>query len=455
MAPVLYCSRHDDLMPKANAITYDHALMWASRASAGAPDAERDAILTPLRAVKDKLADARDSGSIGFFTIPGLRKELAEVRRAAADVAKKFDDLIVVGIGGSDLGARALIRALGREKGMRTHFIGANTDPEEIAALLRRVDLRNAAINVISKSGDTIEPMSAFVLLRDRLVRKVGLAKHRKHVIATTDPKTGTLRKIADREGYRTLPVPGNIGGRFSALTTVGLFPAACAGIDVAALVAGCRDEFDAFARSKAEASAPLVFAALHCDAYLRRGQNVNVLMPYADGLREMGAWFRQLWAESLGKKMSRGGKVVHRGMTPVAALGATDQHSQVQLYNEGPFDKIVTFVEVDAFRQDLTVPNPYPDLEGVAYMAGHRFSEIIHAERAATAHALAANGRPSGTLHVPRIDERAVGGLMGFFMIATAAAAELLDIDAYDQPGVEAGKKAMYAMLGRKGYSL
>ncbi|HTK05460.1 MAG TPA: glucose-6-phosphate isomerase [Candidatus Eisenbacteria bacterium] len=442
-------------MPKGSSIAYDHAFMWSSSASAGTADGEREALAKSLGPVKAKLLDDWKSGRVGFFAIPELKSDLAELKRAAADVSRKFDDLIVVGIGGSDLGARALIRALGRGKGMRVHFIGANTDPDEIAALLDRVDLRKAAINIISKSGDTIEPMSAFVLLRDRLVRRVGLARHRKHVIATTDPKSGTLRQIADKEGYRTLPVPQKIGGRFSALTTVGLFPAACAGIDAAALVAGCRAERDAFAKSAPGAAGPLLFAGLHHDAYVRRGQRISVLMPYADGLKEFGSWFRQLWAESLGKKKSRSGMTVHHGMTPVAALGATDQHSQVQLYNEGPTDKIVTFIEVDGFRKDFAVPNPYPDLEGTAYMAGRKFSEIIHAERAATALALARNGRPSGTLHVPAVTEASVGALMCFFMIATAAAAELLDIDAYDQPGVEEGKKAMYAMLGRKGYTL
>ncbi|HSD12015.1 MAG TPA: glucose-6-phosphate isomerase [Patescibacteria group bacterium] len=443
-------------MPKKSAITYDHSFMWASRASAGTADGEREALARSLEPVKAKLMDDWKSGRVGFFAIPELTDDLAALRRAAKDVAKSFSDLVVIGIGGSDLGSRALIRALCKEgKGMRVHFIGANTDPEEIAALLERVDLRKTALNVISKSGDTIEPMSAFVLLRDRLIRKVGLAKHRRHVIATTDPKSGTLRQIADREGYRTLQVPQRIGGRFSALTTVGLFPAACAGIDVAALVAGAKAEREAFAGTPAGASGPLLFAGLQHDAYARRGQRISVLMPYADGLRELGAWYRQLWAESLGKKRSRSGMIVHHGMTPVAALGATDQHSQIQLYNEGPADKVVTFVEVDSFRKDFKVPNPYPDLEGVAYMAGHGFEEIIHAERAATALALAKNGRPSGTLHLPSIAPGSVGALMMFFMIATAAAAELLDIDAYDQPGVEEGKKAMYAMLGRKGYSL
>lgn len=430
--------------------------MWSSAAESGSADVRREAILHPLEGVKQKLEADWASGRAGFFTIPDLKKDLAATKKLAVAVAKEFRDLVVIGIGGSDLGARALLRALQKDgKGMRVHFIGANTDPDEIEALLARIDLRKTALNVISKSGDTIEPMSAFLLLRDLLIKKVGHKKHARHVVATTDAKNGTMRQIADREGYRTLPVPGNIGGRFSALTTVGLFPAACAGIDVSALVAGAAAERSAFDRAKADDYGPLLFAALQYDANEDGGRNINVLMPYADGLKELGAWFRQLWAESLGKKLDRRGQIVHRGMTPVAALGATDQHSQVQLYVEGPADKTVTFIEVKKFASKLKVPNPYPDIEGVAYMAGHSFEKIIHAERAATAHALARNGRPNGTIFIPSVDAKTVGGLMFFFMIATAAAAELLDVNAYDQPGVEGGKKAMYAMLGRKGYSL
>ncbi len=421
----------------------------------GMPDAELGALRERLAAVRETLLDGWKAAP-GFFAIPERHDDLRAVREAAKAAAKSCKTLVVIGIGGSDLGARAILRALKPVgKGMDVRFIGANTDPEEIAALLASVDLKKTMLNVISKSGDTIEPMSAFLLLRDRLIKAVGKEKHRSRVVATTDAKKGTLRAIADKEKYATLPVPADIGGRFSALTTVGLFPAACAGVPFAALVAGMKDVRDAFAASFAGAEGPLLFAGLHHEAYARRDRRVTVLMPYADGLRELGLWFRQLWAESLGKRLDRAGRDVRYGFTPVAALGATDQHSQVQLYNEGPADKVVTFVEVDRFRKDFRVPNPYPKIEGVAYMAGLPFSDIIHAERKATAFALAKSGMPSGTISIPSIGPESVGALMGFFMIATAATAELLDIDAYDQPGVEAGKRAMYALLGRKGYAL
>ncbi len=432
-------------------VTYDYARMLADRAAGGTPNADLELIMRELERAHAALDEQWRAKKVGFFSIPERRDDLRLVERMAHDVAKRFGSLIVIGIGGSELGARAIIRALKtRGKGMDVHFIGANTDPEEIAALLARVDLEDCALNVISKSGDTVEPMAAFLLLRERLIKRVGEKRHREHVIATTDPKEGTLRAIADREGYRTLPVPADIGGRWSALTPVGLFPAACAGIPVVKLIAGGAKMRDEFFESAPADNGALMFAGLHHDGY-RRGERITVLMPYADALKDFAVWFRQLWAESLGKKLDRRGNVVHHGLTPVAALGAADQHSQIQLYNEGPADKIVTFLGIESFRDDFKVPKPYPDLGGISYLGGHAFGKINAAEREATAAALAKSGRPSGTMTIPKITPESFGALLFFFMLATAAMAELLDIDAYDQPGVEEGKRMIETMLGRK----
>ncbi len=442
-------------MPKKPLIEYDHSLMFADRHGAAAMTPEEAKELWhKLGPVHAELVRQAKTGETGFFSIPARRQELRAVRDLASAVSKKYRTLVVIGIGGSDLGARALVRALkvpGR--GMDVEFIGANTDPEEIAALLRRVDLKKAVLNIISKSGDTIEPMSTFLLLRQELIKAVGAKRHREQVIATTDAAGGTLRQIADREGYRSLPVPSDIGGRFSALTAVGLFPAACAGIDVKGLLAGAGEILEEFISQPPRRNAPLLFAGLHYEAYSRRTQHLTVLMPYAAALKELAAWFAQLWAESLGKKHDRHGHAVYHGLTPVAALGATDQHSQLQLYNEGPLDKVVDFIEAARFRDELTVPASFADIEGAAYMAGHSFSRIIHAERQATALSLAKNGRPSGTLRIAAITPRTVGGLMFFFQLATAAMGELLNINVYDQPGVEDMKRTMYALLGRKGF--
>jgi glucose-6-phosphate isomerase len=444
-------------MPKKKLVDYDYSSMLGDRVGRGGKALdELPKLYRDLAKVQRTLRSQKDRHEVGFFSIPASHQELRPVVALSNELRKNYKTLVVIGIGGSDLGARAICKALSaKEKGMEVRFIGANTDPEEIAALLDAVDLKKTVLNVVSKSGDTIEPMSAFLVLRDRLIKRVGEKKHQQQVIATTDGKSGTLRAIADREGYATLPVPGKIGGRFSALTPVGLFPAACAGIPVRDLLAGAERMDDDFWGSAVKDNGPLAFAGLHYDGYIRRHQHITVLMPYAEALREFGFWFRQLWAESLGKKHDRAGQPVHHGLTPVAALGATDQHSQLQLYNEGPADKILTFIETEGFRDDLTVPDPFPDIEGTSYMAGRCFSEIIHAERKATSMSLAANGRPNGTLFIPEISPRSLGALMYFFMLATAAMGELLDVDAYDQPGVEEGKKKMYALLGRKGYTL
>jgi glucose-6-phosphate isomerase len=444
-------------MPKKRLLRFDYSLMMRAGCGAnGKPEQELQDMLKTMTGVQASLLAQWKAGRAGFFGIPELKADLRSAVQMAEDIRRKFRTLVVIGIGGSDLGARAILHALQpeRKKGMEVVFLGANTDPQELFAKTRHLDWDKTALNVISKSGDTIEPMSSFLVLRQMLIDAVGAKKHARHVVATTDRHKGTLRTIAEREGYRTLPVQGDIGGRFSALTPVGLFPAACAGLDVARLVAGAKKVRDDFANDPAGESMPLLFAGLQHDAYFRGGR-ITVLMPYAEALREFGFWFRQLWAESLGKKEDHAGRVMRVGFTPIAALGATDQHSQIQLYNEGPADKTVTFIEVGKFDRDFTVPAAYPDLDGVSYMGGHRLSAIIHAEREATARSLAKSGRPNATLHIAEVSPETLGGLMMGFMIATAAVAELLEVNAYDQPGVEEGKRTMYALLGRSGYSL
>jgi glucose-6-phosphate isomerase len=434
-------------MPKIPLVVYDPANMRLR----GAGFAR---LLKRLRGVHTEMKRLHRKGAYGFMTIPQRDIELLEVRRVAASLRKEFRTLIVVGIGGSDLGARALVAALAsgeRKKGdMDIRFIGANTDPDELSALLADVDLRKCAINVISKSGDTVEPMSAFLILRDRLIARVGRKRHARHIVATTDAHAGTLRDIADAEGYRALPVPGEIGGRFSALTSVGLLACECAGIDGRALLYGAGETLRAFLASAPKDNGPLLFAGLQMDAY-RRGCNIAVLMPYASRLKEFGSWFRQLWAESLGKKKTRKGKVVRVGQTPVAALGATDQHSQLQLWNEGPADTTVTFIDHGNFDTDLLVPDAFPGSAPTALLGGKSLARINRAEREATAVALTGYGTPNGTLRIRSIDAASLGGLMMFFMLATAAAGEILDVNAFDQPGVESMKKELRRRLGAR----
>ena len=355
------------------------------------------------------------------------------VRRVRSVVAatKKFKTLLVIGIGGSDLGTRAILQALPSKK--EVVFAGANTDPDEIASALASLDLRRTAVNVVSKSGDTLEPMAAFLVVRDRLKKLVG-AKFADHIIATTDTEEGTLAEWSRAEGFHRLIVPRNVGGRFSVLSDVGLFPAAWAGIKIEDLLAG--------------AAIAAVFAALHAEAYLKHHRHVFVLMPYAARLQSFALWYRQLIAESLGKARNRSGLGVAIGPTPVAGLGATDQHSQIQLYMEGPADKVITFIEVKSFDEKVTIPPPPVMAGALRPLAGKTLQDLIHAERLCTSQALAENGRPHGTISVREISAQSMGELFQMFMIATAFLGELFDVNAFDQPGVEAGKRCLQEWL-------
>ncbi len=399
----------------------------------------RIASATLTRAKREVIRQAED-GEQGWLFLPDDR-EMRQRIRALVKYAQSFTDLLVIGIGGSDLGTRALYAALRSEKmrGCRLHVAGSNTDPDELSEILARLDLSTTLVNVISKSGDTVEPMTTFLIVRDALIRAVGADRAAEHIVATTDAQHGSLRALAEREGYRTLPVAGNVGGRFSVLTDVGLFPLAAAGVNIEKLLDGARRERDAFLTESPAKNGPCLFAAAQYEQAMH-GKSIQVLMPYAARLREFAQWYRQLWAESLGKN--------NGGPTPVAALGATDQHSQIQLYMEGPNDKTITFIDVERFETALRVPASARQIDSLAYLANTPLSKILRAEREATASALTDAKRANGTIFLSRITPEAMGALVMFFEIATGISGELYGINAYNQPGVEAGKQAMKRLL-------
>ena len=247
--------------------------------------------------------------------------------------------------------------------------------------------------------------------------------------------------------------IPDGVGGRFSELCPVGLLAAAVCGIDIRELLAGAAymdglcDQITDVWKNPAYMLATLQYAAM------KRGCNISVLMPYADSLKYMADWYAQLWAESLGKKFDLAGNVVHAGQTPVKALGVTDQHSQVQLYTEGPFDKVVTFLGVERFRRTTPISDGYDSVPDVSFLCGHTQNELIAAELRATQYAVAKSGHLSNCIMLPEVNAFTVGELLFFFELCTAFAGELLGINTFDQPGVEEGKNATYALLGKAGY--
>ena len=428
-------------------LRYDDANMWAKEAGkAAATPVEWKDLQTRLTAAKRNLQRMTRSGQQGFLQLPFDRQAHTASKTAARRLEKKVTDLVVLGIGGSDLGARALQQALsdGKKKKLNVHFAGASTDPDSLSRLLKELNPKKTAINIVSKSGDTLEPMSAFLILRERILKAVGPKQLGQHIVATTDPEAGSLHKLAKKEKYQILSVPRNVGGRFSVLSPVGLFPAAAMGIDTDALLSGARAAVDAFHENAVSQCPACRFAGLHVLGSEKRKQRIQVTMAYSAQLSEFGRWIRQLVAESLGKKKNRQGKTTHTGFTPIACTGPEDQHSQLQLWSEGPLDKLITFLDIASFQTTLTTPMLEGSGEIIQRFGKRSMADLIHLERRATAEALRQDGRPSGTLFVEQFDASVMGQMIVFFELAVALMGELMDIDAFDQPGVELMKRLM-----------
>ena len=436
-------------MDRASAIRLDFKGMRSSAVGReGLRDAELERLLPRAGKVHQALHAQRDA--YPFLDLPF--QDPAPVLRLAETVRDVCDDFVLIGIGGSSLGPIALHTALShpfhnllpahQRSGPRMFFL-ENPDPETLAAFLGTVDLKRTVVNVITKSGGTAETLANFLVVREALARALGPEEAARRIVATTDPEKGNLRRMVQEEGYAALSIPPGVGGRFSVLTAVGLFPAAVAGIDVAELLAGAAAMARRCRAGGGSPRNPALNLAMHLYlADTRRGKKVVVMMPYADALRDTADWFRQLWAESLGKRYDLKGREVHVGQTPVKALGTVDQHSQLQLYMEGPADKVVCFVRVERFRVSVRIPAAFPDLEGVASLGGHTLEALLNAEQAATQEALMRVGRPTLRITLPELSPHALGQLLYLLELATAYAGGLYRINPFDQPGVELSKR-------------
>ncbi|HEX6643745.1 MAG TPA: glucose-6-phosphate isomerase [Gemmatimonadales bacterium] len=413
--------------------------------------------------VHAEVRSRRAEGGYGFYDLVDQPGVVREISAFAEGMGQAHDHVLVLGIGGSALGTKAILNALrppgwnelddeGREFFPRLTVL-ENVDPSSVAAALRRIDPRRVLVNVISKSGGTAETMAQYLVVRHWLEEHLGDAATR-HLVFTTDPARGALRELAQREGIATLDVPPGVGGRYSVLSPVGLLPAALVGVDIAALLAGARRAIERADSEDLLRNPAALYAALLWAADTWQGARIHVVMPYSDRLREFSEWYRQLWAESLGKRLDRRGELINAGPTPVAAVGATDQHSQVQLFMEGPYDKAITFIDAGEPAEDVPIPAGADLPADLAYLRGHTLGELLQAEREATAAALARMGRMSMTLRLPRITAETFGELLMFYQVATGYAGVWYNVDPFDQPGVELGKRLTFAALGRPGYS-
>jgi glucose-6-phosphate isomerase len=303
---------------------------------------------------------------------------------------------------------------------------------------------------VISKSGSTVETMCQFLIAQQWIQRAV-TGPHQEHFVLITDPTSGSLRQLVESEGFRALAIPEKVGGRFTAFTPVSLLPLAAVGIDIRALLGGAAAMSSRVCQGDLLQNPAYLNAALQYLAY-QKGMPISVTMPYSDRLRDIADWFRQLWAESLGKKTALDGRTIHVGPTPVSALGTTDQHSQVQLYMEGPFDKVVTFIVPEDYGSDLIIP-AYPPASSLAYLEGQSLSKLIRSEYQATVVALTKNGRPNCTISLSEVNAEELGGLLYLLEVQTVFAGGLFQVNPLDQPGVEQGKDYTYALMGRPNY--
>lgn len=416
-----------------------------------------------IEAAEVAMKSKRVIGGMDWRDLPYNQTEIVkDIKDYVESVKDEFDTFVVLGIGGSALGPIAVQQAINhphwneltkeQRKGYPRLYVVDNVDPEKLTYLFDIIDLKNTLFNVVSKSGGTSETMSQFMIIKEMLEKEVGADQVKKHIVATTDAKNGNLRPIADEEGYKSFIIPAGVGGRFSELTPVGLLPAAMCGIDIEELLAGAA-YMDELCKVEDTFTNPAHMYGLLQYISMEQGKNISIVMAYADSLKYIADWYAQLWAESLGKKYDIEGNVVNAGQTPVKALGATDQHSQVQLYAEGPHDKVILFMGVDHYRETVTIPKVYSEIPNLGFLGGVTHNKLIQTEQMATEYALNKEGQSNMTLTIPEVNAFTVGQILYMFEVATGFAGELLNIDAFNQPGVEEGKNATYAMFGRPGY--
>jgi len=413
-------------------------------------------IITSLNQRKDKPGQWLQWMNLGY-----KEETVWYVKEYASMVKDRFENILVLGIGGSALGGMAVTEALlkpywnllsdEQREGMPRIFFLDNIDPDTMNGLFDFLDLKKTLVNVITKSGDTAETMSQFMIVKDRLEKELG-DNYRYNFVVTTDKKTGILRQIAEQEGYKAFVVPDDVGGRFSVFSAVGLLPFALVGIDIDPIINGIKDMDLALKNTDINENIAAQNALVHYLLDTKKGKNLSVMMPYSSRLKYVSDWYVQLWAESLGKSKDIHGNPVTVGPTPIKALGVTDQHSQIQLYNEGPNNKVINFIRVKEFDTTLDIPNIF-EYTGINYLAGKTINQLINAEADSTRVSLTDYSRPTVTITLPKVDGYNVAQLLYMLEVQTAIAGELYKINTFDQPGVEQAKNYTYALMGRTGY--
>lgn len=411
--------------------------------------------------IQKALDDLHHLGQLPFQDLPVQEEEAQQLAQQAGKVCEAFHHVVVLGIGGSALGPACLYdfltppfdRLLPQSRRKRpTLFVLDNIDGRVWRQLSETIELDKTFFIVISKSGRTVETLAAFSYFRAKVIEQRGETAYREHFAIITDPTEGPLRAIADHENILAFAIPPGVGGRFSVLSPVGLFPAACVGIDILEVLRGARHMHERSRETNLWINPAYLSGIIHYLAATQKNKRNRILMPYCEALESYTEWYAQLWAESLGKKETIDGKIAHAGSTPIRAMGATDQHSQLQLYLEGPQDKVVTFFTTTD-TAPLALPASYPQHPDFLGLHSREVGELLHIEYRATEQALRRKGVPSMTLHLPHLNEGTLGQLFYFAEMETVVTGELYNINPFDQPAVEAIKKYTKALLGFRGF--
>ena len=411
---------------------------------------------TLLNAVNDELLTGKGAGSdfLGWLDLPVNydKEEFARIQKAAKKIQGDSDVLVVIGIGGSYLGARAAIEFCKgqmyngvREKGIpEIYFVGNNISSSYINDVVKIIGDRDFSVNIISKSGTTTEPAIAFRVFKKMLEEKYGAEGAKSRIYATTDKACGALKNLANVEGYESFVVPDDVGGRFSVLTAVGLLPIAAAGIDIAAMMKGAADARECCKEGTLDTNPAYKYAALRNILY-RKGKNIEILVNYEPALMMTGEWFKQLFAESEGKD--------NKGIFPSSAVFSTDLHSMGQYIQEGSRILFETVVDIKKPKQDFYLEPDAENLDGLNFLTGQNMSVVNRKALEGVVLAHTDGGVPNMILEVEDVSEKSLGYLIYFFEKACAVSGYLLGVNPFNQPGVESYKKNMFALLGKPGY--
>jgi glucose-6-phosphate isomerase len=442
-------------------LDFTNCLASSIGATHGLTNAEMDTLIAKIPKHHENVAELRSTGESSWFDLPN--QDTTALKKQIKEHLGKWENLVIVGIGGACISARSLLDTLAplhlnllppaqRKKAPRIFYID-NADPATVNQTLAVIDPKKTLFQFISRSGTTAETNALLLWLLPWLRKKAGKNAPDKQVVILTDPDRSPAAEVAAKEGVTVLPIAENIGTRFGVFSNSALFPAALCGLDIDALLAGAQEMERRCWHGDAWANPAYMHSLIHYLLTRKRRKTIHATVAFDGRMKGIIEWYDHLLAVSLGKMLNRKGKAVHVGPTPSSCIGPNGLHGFMQLYAEGPFDKVTTFITVKDHGSDLAIPKAHPKVEPFAYLGGHSLSEMVEASYLTAAQDITSSGRPNMTIILDSISPQAIGCLFYMLQLSTVMSAELYGIDPFNQPGIDLGKQGIYATLGRSGF--